>query len=173
MRNRATQVTAMMIGLTCFAHVGKAADCEVNRIFEALATPLDGLKSIERAATDSDATEGGVWNIYPNAGGQVKNIVRVDIGENYNIETRLSIVDQSTWGISRTFTYYLNPYTSAPFAIRRADANYYFYCDGNAETIWNSSEEDNAQYAKDALELKAELLNAADIADIIQGTKIK
>jgi hypothetical protein len=155
-------VLVAMFGLMDIT-MANAGDCAVDRILAVLTTPLDDLKAIEREATESDATDGSIWYIYSGANGETIHIRRVDIGENYNIETRLSILDENTWGISRTDSYYLWKYGP----IRRSDTTYFFYCHGIAEAIDNSSEEENAKYAKDALEVR-DIFLSPDIGDVIK-----
>jgi hypothetical protein len=105
-------VAILTVSFACLAGAAKSADCQVDRIYDALTATLEGMKPREREDTESEGTEGGIWYIYSNDSSEVKTIRRVEIGENYNIETRLSIVNDDTWGIARTFTYYLRQCSS-------------------------------------------------------------
>lgn len=151
------------------------ADCPVDAIEKALAAPLDGLKRIERAVTDVQSTEGGVWRIYTHEDGKLGTLVRIDAGESGMNEKRLSVASPAAYGIAVTRVDYLRHAfidDAGPNGTASRTTEYFYYCDGK---LYMPPREyatlDSEQYPKaGAIALKA-MLDDKDIADVTKALK--
>ena len=149
------------------------AQCPLGRIEAALAAPLDGMKPLERDASEARSTEGGSWQIYREKDGRVHSIIRIDGGESGRNDTRLSIVDRRTYGIASTRTDYIrHAFLEGPFANARVTTDYYFFCEGKIYLPDPSaSMVDMEKYPKDAEEVRARMIEDRDVAEFTKGLK--
>ena len=151
------------------------ADCPVDAIEKALAAPLDGLTRIQRAVTDVQSTEGGVWRIYTHEDGKLGTLVRIDAGESGMNEKRLSVVRPDAYGISATRVDYLRHAfidNGGPNGTAKRTTEYFYFCDGK---LYMPPAEygtlDNAAYAKAGAEAQKAMLMDKDVADVTKELK--
>ena len=148
-----------------------AADCPLADIEKVLNAPLDGMKPIEKEVSDIQSTEGGLWQIYKDDKGRVHSIVRNDFGESGRGDIRLSILDDKTYGISRTrYGYIRHAFLEGPFAIAQRNTDYYFFCDGKVYLpAAEAAMIDMEQYPKDAAEVQKATVGSPDVAEYTKG----
>lgn len=163
-----------LLGLVLLAMplAGAAADCPLDRIEQALASPLTGLKQLDREVSDVQSTEGGIWQIYREKDGRVHSIIRLDAGESGRNETRLSIVNRQTYGIARTRIDYIRHafVEEGPFGIARRTTEYYYFCGGKAHVPSESGAMvDLVDYPKAAAEAQKLMVLDKDVADFTKG----
>jgi hypothetical protein len=161
-----------MFALAMFITAPAFADCPLDKIEAALASPTDGLKLLEREVSDVQSAEGGVWQIYREKDGRVHSIVRIDAGESGRSEIRLSPVNRKTYGIASTRIDYIRHafVEEGPFGIVRRTTDYYYYCGGKPYVpSGNSTTVDREQYGKDALEMQSRMVLDNDVADFTKG----
>ncbi len=149
------------------------AECPLDRIEAALASPLDTMKPLEREASEAQSTEGGTWKIYRETDGRVHTIIRIDGGESGRNDTRLSVVDRQTYGIASTRTDYIrHAFLEGPFAYARVTSDYYFFCEGKVYLPDPSaSMVDMETYPKDAETVRTRMIEDKDVADFTKGLK--
>jgi hypothetical protein len=150
-----------------------AAGCDTGKIEAALASPVDGLKKLERDVTDIQSTEGGVWQIYREQDGRVHSIVRIDGGESGRSERRLSVVNRKAYGIAVTRVDYLRHAfieTAGPNGTAKRTTDYYYYCEGKLLVPPNDvAMFDTEAYAKAGDDAQAAMVKDKDIADFTKG----
>ena len=148
------------------------ADCPLDRIETALASPLDGMTPVEREVSETQSTEGGVWKIYREADGRLHTIIRIDAGESGRNETRLSVVNRQTYGIASTRIDYIRHafVEEGPFAIARRTTDYYFYCGGTVYVPGeNGAMVDLTAYPKAAAAAQQLMVLNRDVAGFTKG----
>ena len=167
------KITFALACLLLAATPVQAGDCALGRIEAAMTAPLDGLKKLERDATDAQSTEGGQWHIYREADGRVNTIMRVDGGESGMGERRLSIVNRQTYGIAVTRVDYMRhafAEGAGPNATAKRTTDYYFYCDGK---LYLPPEGyamlDLTAYKAAGLEAQTAMVNDKDVTAFTRG----
>ena len=150
-----------------------AIACPVDRIEQALGTPLAGLKKIERTASDVQSTEGGVWRIYQGKDRKLSTLVRIDGGESGMSERRLSVVNPRTYGIAVTRVDYLRHAfidEAGPNGTAKRTTEYFYYCDGQLYVPpMEYATLDGAAYAKAGADAQKAMLGDKDVADVTKG----
>jgi len=165
------KLSIAFLALFFISSSAEAAECALGKIEAALKAPLEGLRKLDRDASEPQSTEGGAWTIYREKDGRVNTIIRIDGGEGGRTDTRLSIVNRDTYGIARMQTDYIrHVYGEGPFANVRQATDYYFFCGGKlymADAQWSVVDPD--AYPKAAAEARAIFLDSKDIAEFTKG----
>jgi len=165
----------LLVALVGMTSAANAAECPLGEIEKALAAPLDGMKPLERDASDMQSTEGGVWAIYREKDGRVNSITRGDFGESGRNEYRLSIVNRNTYGIAaKRIDYIRHAFLEdqGPFAFHKVTTEYFFYCDGKLYLPGETGATmDLGQYRKSGADMLAVFLAYKDVADFTKGLK--
>lgn len=150
-----------------------AADCALDKIEQALASPLDGLKRLDRDVSDVQSTEGGQWQIYREPDGRVHSIIRIDGGESGMGERRLSIVNRKTYGIAVTRVDYMRHAfieEAGPNATAKRTTDFYYYCNGKLYVPPEAySMVDGKAYSSAGTEAQAVMVKDKDVADFTKG----
>lgn len=163
-----------MIFLCCMGGAA-VADCPVDAIEKALGTPLDGLKKVERAVTDMQSTEGGVWRIYRKEDGRLATLVRIDAGESGMNEKRLSVVGPDAYGIAVTRVDYLRHAfidNGGPNGTAKRTTEYFYFCNGK---LYEPPQEygtlDSVEYPKAGAAAQKAMLDDKDVAELTKALK--
>lgn len=163
-----------MIFLACGSTTVLAA-CPVDKIEKALATPLEGLKKVERAVSDVQSTEGGVWQIYRRKDGQLIALLRIDGGESGMAERRLGVVSPDAYGISVTRVDYLRHAfidNGGPNGTAKRTTEYFYYCGGKLYVPpVEYATLDGTEYAKAGAEAQKAMIGDKDVADVTKALK--
>jgi len=163
--------------LVTLAACGPAlADCQVAAIEKSLAAPLDGLKKVERAVTDIQSTEGGVWRIYRKKDGRLATLVRLDGGESGMNERRLSVVSPDAYGISVTRVDYLRHAfidDGGPNGTAKRSTEYFYFCSGKlyAPPEMYATATMDGSYAKAGADAQKAMLMDKDVAELTKALK--
>lgn len=161
-----------MIALFCICGTA-LADCPVDKIEKALMAPLDGLAKSERAVSDVQSTEGGVWRIYRDKDGRLASLLRLDGGESGMSERRLGMASPRAYGISVTRVDYLRHAfidDAGPNGTARRTTEYFYFCDGKLYVPPAAfATLDGADYARAGAEARRMLLDSEDVADLTAG----
>ncbi len=158
----------------CLSSTAALADCELAAISEALEASLEKMTPKEIEVTDVQSTEGGVWEIYREPDGRLNTIIRIDGGESGRQDTRLGVVNRSTYGIASTRTDYIRHafIEDGPFGIARKTTDFYYFCDGKPYVpAGDGAMVDLVEYPKKAMELRSLMLDDKDVAEITKGLK--
>jgi len=98
-----------------------------------LSEPLNSLRKLEVPIATRQSTEGGFWEVYFRANGDVHSIVRRVFGETGQRETRLTFLDRQRYAIDDVMMTYEEPLSpSRETIIRDRVSTKYFFCDQNA-----------------------------------------
>lgn len=163
-----------MIFLVCCSTT-VLAGCPVANIEKALAAPLDGLNKVERAVSDVQSTEGGVWRIYRREDGQLNALLRIDGGESGMGERRLSVVSPDAYGISVTRVDYLRHAfidNGGPNGTAKRTTEYFYYCGGKLYIPpMEYATLDGGEYAKAGAEAQTAMIGDKDVADVTKALK--
>lgn len=162
---------ALLLGSSAAA----LADCPVGDIEKALVASLDTLKKTETPVTDIQSTEGGVWRIYQRPDGALDTLIRIDAGESGMGETRLAIVSDGAYGITRTRVDYLRHAfidDAGPNGTAKRTTEYFYFCEGK---LYLPPEMyatlDNGAYAKSGEEWRKRMLLDKDVAALTKSLK--
>ena len=151
------------------------ADCPVADIEKALAVPLEGLRKVERAVTDVQSTEGGVWRIYRRKDGRLTSLLRIDGGESGMSERRLSIVSPKAYGIAVTRVDYLRHAfidNGGPNGTAKRTTEYFYYCGGKLYVPpMEYATLDGAVCTKAGEDAQKAITADKDVADVTKGLK--
>jgi hypothetical protein len=166
-----TLFTILTITVAC----GPAlAECPVDAIGKALATPLDGLKKVERQVTDIQSTEGGVWRIYRKRDGRLMSLTRLDGGESGMSERRLSVVSPDAYGISVTRIDYLRHAfidEAGPNGTAKRTTEYFYYCGGKLYVPPEQYATMDGSYAQTGAAEQKAMISDRDVADVTKALK--
>jgi hypothetical protein len=150
------------------------AECDLDAISTALDASLAAMEPKEIEVSDVQSTEGGLWEVYREKDGRLNSIIRIDGGESGRQDTRLSVVNRSTYGIATTRTDYIRHafIEEGPFGIARKTTDYFYFCDGQLHMPGETGGTvDRVGYPKRGNELRAMMLDDKDVAEITKGLK--
>lgn len=168
---RLSLAAALLLG-SCTAAF---AECQVSDIETALGASLQNLKKTEKPVTDIQSTEGGVWRIYQRADGRLDTLIRLDGGESGMGETRLAIVNDGTYGITRTRVDYLRHAfidDAGPNGTAKRTTEYFYFCEGKLylpPSMYATL--DNSEYAKTGEEWRKRMLEDKDVSALTKSLK--
>lgn len=152
---------------------GSYAACDIDAISNALDASLADMKPVEIDVTEVASTEGGAWNIYREKDGRLHTITRADYGESGRNETRLSVVNRSTYGIASTRIDYLRHAfleEAGPNGTAKRSTVYYYFCDGKLYVpSTDAAMVDSDAYPKEGSAALAQMRDSADIAKFTIG----
>jgi len=175
-RNMEGRMKILFTTLLMFSACGTAlADCPVGDIEKALASPLEGLKSVEREVSDVQSTEGGLWRIYTAGDGSLQSLLRIDGGESGMSERRLSVAGANAYGIAVTRVDYLRHAfidEGGPNGTARRTTEYFYYCDGKLlEPPREYATLDSTEYATAGAAARKAMLDDKDVVDVTKALK--
>lgn len=168
---RLSLAAALLFG----AFTPAVADCPVADIERALHSRLDNLKMTERQVSDIQSTEGGVWRVYERQDNVLDTLIRIDGGESGMGETRLSIVTDSAYGITRTRVDYLRHAfidDAGPNGTARRTTEYFYFCGGKLYLPPDMyATLDNGDYAKSGESWRNVMLLDKDVVALTRSLK--
>lgn len=168
---RLSLAAALLLG-TCTA---AAAGCPVGDIEKALGSSLENLRKTEKPVTDIQSTEGGVWRIYQRPDGSLDTLIRIDAGESGMGETRLAIVNDGAYGITRTRVDYLRHAfidDAGPNGTAKRTTEFFYFCGGKLYLPPDMyATLNNVEYAKAGEKWQKHMLTDNDIAALTRSLK--
>jgi hypothetical protein len=125
----------LLLGLATVRAPAIAAEnaCQNGPLVQRLTEPLNGFRKVEVPVATQQSTEGGHWEVFFQANGDVHSIIRTDFGETGQRQTRLTFLDNQRFAIDDVEMYYEAPINaSRETIIRDRVSTKYFFCDQNA-----------------------------------------
>lgn len=166
--------TLLTMFFLCGASGIALAGCPVDRIEKALGAQLDGLKKVERAVTDVQSTEGGVWRIYRRKDGSLNTLLRIDGGESGMNERRLSVVSPDAYGIAATRVDYLRHAfleEGGPNGTAKRTTEYFYFCNGKLHLPPEQFATMGEGYATAGAAAQKAMLEDKDVMALTKGLK--
>ena len=167
------RMTGLAIATSLAYTISEAnATCNPVEIDNVLLAPLDPSSAEVRELDDPEGLEWAELQIYRDSDGKAVTVLRIDGWETYNDQVRLSLVNDKTWGISRTVNHYLTKIESGgPLGIKRAEADYYFFCDG--KLLAPDAVENVEAYSASAKEQQERLFRTRGVRNLFKSLQVQ